>query len=212
MTIPDSIEDISWWYQSEPTAEELHFSGGLLVDDWPHARQVARLSTWLFDATRPLHQMSYKELRLLERAALLHNAGMMIEARRHHKHSFRLIRDTALPDFTEKERYEIACIARYHRRALPSNNHEEFAVLSHAARKRVSALSALLRVADALDYSHDGRVLALHVDEAACTKTTWAIALQIRTLADFDVELEQTYEKADLFEKVFARKLRLIVP
>lgn len=212
MTISDSIEDISWLYQPEPTTEELHFSGGLLVDDWPHARQVARLSAWLFDATRSLHQMGYKELRLLDRAALLHNAGMMIEARRHHKHSFRLIRDTPLPDFTEKERYEIACIARYHRRALPSNNHEEFAVLGHAARRRVSTLSALLRVADALDYSHDGRVLALYLDESACTKTTWAIALQVRTLADFDVELEQTYEKADLFEKVFARKLRLIVP
>jgi exopolyphosphatase/pppGpp-phosphohydrolase len=211
MKIPDSIEDISWGNLPGPTTEELHLSGGLLVEDWPHARQVARLSTELFAATYPLHQMGKKELRLLDRAAFLHNTGMMVETRRHHKHSFRLIRAAPLPDFTEKERYEIACIARYHRRALPSPEHEEFAALSHAARKRVSVLAALLRIADALDYSHDGRVLNVEADAAACTKTIWTLVLSLRPLADFDEELERVYEKADLFEKVFARKLRLVV-
>jgi exopolyphosphatase/pppGpp-phosphohydrolase len=211
MMLPDSIESVALSKQPEPTNEELRLSGGLLVEDWPHARQVARLSALLFEATRPLHRMGAKELRLLDRAAFLHNTGMMIAARRHHKHSFRLIKDAQLPDFTEKERYEIACIARYHRRALPSHQHEEFAALSRAARKRVSILAALLRIADALDYSHDGRVLSLSVDPGECTETSWTILLQVRPLADVDVELEHAYEKADLFEKVFARKLHLIV-
>ncbi|HEY6405974.1 MAG TPA: hypothetical protein VIY29_00760, partial [Ktedonobacteraceae bacterium] len=158
---PYSVEDLDWWQRPQPTSEELHLSGGLYVEDWPHARQVERLSTQLFEATLPLHQLDALSLRLLQRAAFLHNTGMMIEARRHHKHSFRLIKETQLPDFTDEERHEIACIARYHRRALPSTSHEEYAVLDRAARKRVSALSALVRIADALDYSHDGRVLHL---------------------------------------------------
>jgi exopolyphosphatase/guanosine-5'-triphosphate,3'-diphosphate pyrophosphatase len=36
--------------------------------------------------------------------------------------------------YTSEERHEIACIARYHRRALPSEDHKEFAILSAAAR------------------------------------------------------------------------------
>ncbi|MBV9231161.1 MAG: HD domain-containing protein, partial [Chloroflexi bacterium] len=176
----------------------------------PHARQVMRLSVQLFHATQSLHGLNEQDSRLLERAAFLHNSGMLIETRRHHKHSFRLIKDTQLPDFTDEERYEIACIARYHRRALPSREHEEYAALSRSAQKRVSILAALLRIADALDYNHDGRVLRLASDPALCDDTTWTILLWMRPLADLDAELEHAYEKADLFEKVLKHKLRLL--
>src|SRR5579872_4109627 len=175
MTKQFSVEDLDWWQLPQPTAEELRLGGGLEVEDWPHARQVTRLSMQLFEATLPLHKLDEKALRILERAAFLHNAGMVVAVRRHHKISYRLIKDAALPDFTEKERHEIACIARYHRRALPSTSHEEYAVLSRSARKRVSALSALLRVADALDYSHDGRVLSLAAEPDLCTKSVWMV-------------------------------------
>src|SRR5438067_5138785 len=205
------VEELDWWRLPQPTPDELRLSGGLYVEDWPHARQVERLSVELFEATRPLHQLDDKGLRLLERAAFLHNTGMVIESRRHHKHSFRLIKKTDLPDFTDEERQEIACIARYHRRALPSTSHEEYAVLKRAARKRVSALAALLRIADALDYSHDGRVLRLAPEPELCDKTNWIIPLWLRPLADLDDELDHANEKPDLFEKVFKRKLRFLI-
>lgn len=206
-----SIEDVSWWQQAQPTPQELQETGGLLVEDWPHARYVRRLAIGLFDATYPLHHLGQKAASLLDRAAFLHNTGMLVETRRHHKHSFRLISEAKFIDFTDAERHEIACIARYHRRALPSTDHEEFAKLNRAGRRRVSILSALLRIADALDYSHDGRVLRVAADPALCTDTVWTICLWTRPLADLDEELEHAYEKADLFEKVFKRKLNLIV-
>ncbi|GAC1565984.1 MAG: hypothetical protein NVS3B14_05650 [Ktedonobacteraceae bacterium] len=211
MMKPILVGESDWWQQPEPTAEELRLSGGLQVEDWPHARQVARLSAQLFDATQPLHHLDVSALRLLDRAALLHNTGMLIEARRHHKHSFHLIKETSLPDFTGEERHEIATIARYHRRALPSMSHEEYAVMDRKARKRVSALSALLRVADALDYSHDGRVLCLVANPEFCDKQNWTLSIWVRPLADLDYELEHASEKADLFEKVFKRKLRFLI-
>lgn len=210
MMMQDSVTELSGVRNDEPTAEELQLSGGLLVEDWPHARQVMRLSIQLFEATRPLHGYGKRGLRLLERAAFLHNTGMMVEARRHHKHSYRLIKETPLPDFSDKQRHEIACIARYHRRALPSTDHEEYAALSANARKRVSALSALLRIADALDYDHDGRVLNVAADPAHCNDKHWTLRLWARPLADLDVELEHAQEKADLFEKVFDRKLHFV--
>jgi exopolyphosphatase/pppGpp-phosphohydrolase len=211
MQISDSLEELTWLGLPQPTAEELRLSGGLLVEDWPHARRVMLLSAQLFEATQRLHHLDTQALRMLERAAFLHNTGMMIAERRHHKHSFHLIKETKLPDFSDKERYEIACIARYHRRALPSLDHEEFAALSRTARKRVSALSALLRIADALDYSHDGSVLRVVADPARCNDTIWTLLLRVRPLADIDSELEHAYDKADLFEKVFERKIRLVI-
>ena len=208
--MPDAIGEVRGWEQSQPSLHELYVSGGLQVEDWPHARQVMRLSVQLFHATQLLHGFGEKELHMLERAALLHNAGMMVETRRHHKHSFRLIKEAHLPDFTEKERYEIACIARYHRRALPSNDHEEFATLGRAAQKRVSMLAALERIADALDYNHDSRVLHVSIDPTQCNEKIWTLRLTVRPLADLDLEVEHAHEKADLFEKVFKRKLRLV--
>ena len=206
-----SVENLPWWQLPLPTTEELRLSGGLFVEDWPHARHVTHLSKRLFEATQPLHELDEHALRLLERGAFLHNTGMMIEARRHHKHSYRLIRETKLPDFSDEERHEIACIARYHRRALPSNSHEEFTSLSRRARKRVSILAAFVRIADALDYSHDGRVLDITSVPEQCDDQTWTLSLKTRPLADLDAELEHAYDKADLFEKVFKHKLQLVV-
>lgn len=211
MINPAPVDELDWWQLPEPTAEEMRLSGGLQVEDWPHARQVAWLSAQLFEATKPLHHLDAGALRLLDRAALLHNTGMLIEARRHHKHSYRLIRDTSLPDFNDEERHEIATIARYHRRALPSMAHEEYAMLSREARKRVSALAALLRIADALDYSHDGRVLRVVANTELCDADKWVLSIWVRPLADLDDELEQASEKADLFEKVFKRKVRFLI-
>ncbi|HEY1349937.1 MAG TPA: HD domain-containing protein [Ktedonobacteraceae bacterium] len=211
MTTSFSAEELNGWQSLEPTAEELYLSGGLQVEDWPHARQVERLADLLFLATRSLHTLGETARRLLARAAFLHNTGMLVEARRHHKHSYRLIKETPLPDFSEQERLEIACIARYHRRALPSMSHEEFATLNRGARRRVSTLAALIRIADALDFSHDSRVLHLAAVEELCDQGIWTLALQVRPLADLDLELEHTHEKADLFEKVFQRKLHLLI-
>ena len=83
--------------------------------------------------------------------------------------------------------------------------------MSRAARKRVSALAALLRIADAFDYSHDGRLLRLAAEPELCDEHNWTISLWVRPLADLDDELEHAYEKADLFEKVFKRKLQFLI-
>lgn len=61
-----------------------------------------------------------------------------------------------MPD--ETERSLVALLARYHRRAWPSPRHRRFAALGKDDRKCVRRLAALLRLADALDYSRQGLV------------------------------------------------------
>jgi exopolyphosphatase/guanosine-5'-triphosphate,3'-diphosphate pyrophosphatase len=71
-----------------------------------------------------------------------------------------------MPDVieNEKDRILVALLARYHRKAAPSSKHEHFAGLSHTAQTAVRSLSAILRIADALDASWLG---AVHGFEAA---------------------------------------------
>ncbi|MBA3827098.1 MAG: hypothetical protein H0X24_24795, partial [Ktedonobacterales bacterium] len=99
---------------------ELAFSmGGIAVDDLAHARHVADLAGELFAITWPLHGFGEAEARLLHRAALLHDAGILVAYQGHHKASQRLIIQADLPGLSEAERAEVACIARYHRKVLP---------------------------------------------------------------------------------------------
>ena len=44
-----------------------------------------------------------------------------------------------------------------------------------------------------------------------CDEHTWTVSVWVRPLADLDDELEHAYEKADLFEKIFKRKLQLLI-
>src|SRR5688500_1202648 len=130
--------------------------------DEKHARKVAQLALDLFDATVRKHRLGASHRSLLEYAALLHAVGHHISYRGHHKHAFYLIRNGDLRGFTPLEVEVLANVARYHRRR-PRKRHPGFAALPRADRRAVQVLSALLRLADALDRSHHQVVKGLTV-------------------------------------------------
>ncbi len=123
------------------TDEELTaYMDGIPVDDLEHALHVARLATELFHMTWPLHGCGDAEEKLLVRAALLHDAGIVLAYRKHHKLSMQIILDHPFSDLTENERKEVACIARYHRRSLPKRHHSVYRNFSAEVRKRIYQL------------------------------------------------------------------------
>jgi exopolyphosphatase/pppGpp-phosphohydrolase len=185
--------------------ELTYYMGGLPVDDLPHARRVAHLAQELFYVTWPMHGFGPRELDLLERAALLHDAGILVAYRGHHKESLRLIRDAMLPGLSEEERDEVACIARYHRKALPHKGHAIYRSLSRAARQRVAELGGILRLADAFDYTHDGGVdhLTGHVLSAE-GKPAHVLIRASHHFGDHAMlreVMQRAYVKRDLFER-----------
>jgi len=132
------------------------------LDDEPeHPRQVRRLAVMLFDETQQLHALEPPQRRLLEAAALLHDIGYQVSVEKHHKHARDLILQQELPGFDEEERRMIACIARYHRKALPRPDHKVYCDLHEEAQRHVRLLAGLLRVADGLDRSHQASVRGL---------------------------------------------------
>lgn len=131
----------------------------------PHVLHVAQLADQLFTGTQPLHQLDSPARRLLKIAAFLHDIGWHFapSGRRHHKFSAEMIRSHAWKYLTPQEVSIIAMVARYHRKALPQENHQDFAALPRKTQTLVSSLAALLRMADALDRTHSQKVPGLIV-------------------------------------------------
>lgn len=165
----------------------------------------------LFDQTYgQLHSWGKPERELLWVAAMLHNCGHFVSHSAHHKHSYYLIRNGELLGFTETELEVIANIARYHRKSAPKKKHENFRHLpTRYHRQLVTQLSALLRIAIALDRRGVGAVGSLHchVDYDA-----HVLHLQVKPTRpgdDCESELWSLAYKKDFFEQVFEVELRV---
>ena len=167
-----------------------------------HAARVREFAVRLFEKTHSLHQLTPLEREWLEHAAVLHDVGLSISYQRHHHHSYYLIVHGGMKGFTKDEVELIALVARYHRKAPPSPRHQAFRGLDPWKKPVVEKLAALLRVADALDRTHRGRVADLRVE-----LRRRKVILRAATRGPADLELWAAGEKGDLFEKVFGRRL-----
>ena len=168
-----------------------------------HSLHVASLALRLFDQTKRLHGLGTTERDWLEYAAILHDIGYLINERQHHKHAYYLITHSELGGLSADEIQVVANVARYHRRAVPRGKHEEFTALPPKLQRVVRILSALLRIADGLDRTHFSVVRTLDVSIGS--------TVRIKAYITGDAQLEAWAAKgrADLFERVFRRKVQL---
>jgi exopolyphosphatase/guanosine-5'-triphosphate,3'-diphosphate pyrophosphatase len=165
-----------------------------------HHEQVARLCMALFDHTRGLHKLGTGERELIEYGALLHDIGLHIARSSHHKHSQYLILHGDLRNFTREEVRIIANIARYHRKSFPTEQHEEYALLSKHGKRVVNVGAALLRIADGLDRSHCSAVSNIKVKVG-----NHHVTVKVQSRGDAELELWGARRQMELFTKVFDR-------
>ncbi len=131
--------------------------------DQHYAKSVARLALSLFDQTRgSLHHMGNNDRLLLEIAARVHEIGMYVRVGGHHRHAAYLIMASPLLGLSDTEKKVLAQTVRYQRKATPDENHEAFRELDEENRRKVWQLSAMLRLAIALNKDRRDRVR--HVD------------------------------------------------
>ncbi len=125
----------------------------------PYSERVAKFALSLFDQTQGyLHTWGSEERELLWAAAILHNCGLYISHSSHHKHSYYLIRYAELLGFTEIELEVMANLARYYRKNKPKKRHEAYNKLPETYKLMVQKLSAILRIAVALDRRQIGAI------------------------------------------------------
>jgi len=168
-----------------------------------HTHHVARLCLQLFDQTAPVHKLGEREREWLEYAAILHDVGYLINSRQHHKHSYYLIKNCDLVGFTADEIELIANIARYHRKAIPEDDHRTLKDLSEDLRDTLTVLGGILRVGDALDRSHFGVVQSVR-----CTVSPDAVDIGLIATDEAALEIWAARERTDLLSHVLRRKIR----
>jgi exopolyphosphatase/guanosine-5'-triphosphate,3'-diphosphate pyrophosphatase len=168
--------------------------------DQAHGELVASLASSLFTAMQGYHGFGDRERLLLRAAAMLHDVGDYVRYDGHHKHSYYLILNSDIMGLTPDERAIVANVARYHRKSSPDPSHPNFRDLDKDARAKVRGLAAILRIADALDREHLGKVQSLKADiDAKARKMTLSVTgSEHRELEEWTVR-----HKSELFRDVY---------
>jgi exopolyphosphatase/guanosine-5'-triphosphate,3'-diphosphate pyrophosphatase len=172
--------------------------------DSEHAENIAEMSRIIFENTQFLHGLSESDALLLQVAAYLHDIGIYVDTRKHHKHSQYLIKNSHIPGIASYEQNLIALIARYHRRGIPKSTQEEYITLSTYDKVRINSLAAILRVADALDFIHNFEILKIKFDHKKKV-----MEIVVDGIVDTVLENWASKKKADLFKEVFGYKVRI---
>jgi exopolyphosphatase/guanosine-5'-triphosphate,3'-diphosphate pyrophosphatase len=164
----------------------------------PHGPQVARLALRLFDQLEADFHLDRTAREWLEFAALLHDVGHHIDHKNHHRHSLYLITNGELLGFRPEELEIIGLVARFHRKAAPKESDAELKSLPRDSRQTVRALSAILRVADALDRSHYSVVR-----DVTLVRRPGRLTLQLDTGGqDAALELWEADQRSDLLAEL----------
>jgi len=175
--------------------------------DSQHSEQVAKIAQVLFDGLKDYLGLKEKDRIYLLLAAYLHDIGMFVNNRAHHKHAEYIVNALNLFRLTEEETKVIACVCRYHRKAPPANTHFVYNSLVTDRQILVQKLSALLRIANALDGAHKQKAKKCEV----VVNNNDDVLITIYT--DKSFVLERTYfaDKKALFEEITGNKISLSV-
>jgi exopolyphosphatase/guanosine-5'-triphosphate,3'-diphosphate pyrophosphatase len=188
------------WTEDVDRSESIEEFGEKYNYDKAHCQQVSKLAVSLFEQLRELHGLPDRYVKVLHAAAMLHDIGLFIAYPKHHKHSYYLIKSSGPSSFDAAELDLIANIARYHRKAHPSPKHLPFSQLTSLQQDVVRKLSAILRVADGLDFGRQAKV-----DRIEVTRPNGrALCLRLQGKGDLSDEIRSASDKAELMNEVYS--------
>jgi exopolyphosphatase/pppGpp-phosphohydrolase len=180
---------------------------GQLGDQLPdpeHGRRCARFAGELFDALHEPLLLAAADRPLAVLAALLHDIGHLRGERDHQRKSFDIIRESELAGVPAHDKLIVACAARYHRGQLPNIEHAGFGEMTTEDQRRTRRLSALVRLAAALDASQLGFISDVNVSAGGPALRVTALATQ-----EPAVERDQLRDAASAFESLTYLPLRI---
>jgi exopolyphosphatase/guanosine-5'-triphosphate,3'-diphosphate pyrophosphatase len=171
-----------------------------------HCNKVLELVTLLFEGFKAVYYwLGEEDCFYLESAALLHDIGYYINTTKHHHHSQYLVLNSDIEGFHQMEIRTIANLVRYHSREMPGSDNPDYATLPEGMKKKVDVLAGILRVADALDVTHQGLVQDVKV-EVGKEK----IRLVVAASGPIDLEIQEVRAKGKLLSKALGLELEVV--
>ncbi|MGN0307085.1 MAG: exopolyphosphatase, partial [Lachnospiraceae bacterium] len=154
----------------------------------------------IFDHMKKIHGLGKRERLLLILSTLLHDCGKYISMSNLADCSYNIIMSTEIIGLSHTEREIVANVVKY--------NHQQFGYYEEVARSSnldrgtyllIAKLTAILKVANALDKSHRHKFKDIRVSLKDTT-------LLITVNTDEDITLEQGLigPRADFFEEVYS--------
>jgi exopolyphosphatase/guanosine-5'-triphosphate,3'-diphosphate pyrophosphatase len=173
--------------------------------DGEHGARVARTARHLFDQTFSLHGLKPDHRILLETGSLLHDIGHFVNTVEHEKHGAYIVRNSAVTGLDPQGREMVAQLVRFHRKLAPTTQDEDFKRLPAKDRQAVLKLCAILRLADAVQISHTGRVHnVVFKDAGEC----WE--LELHGEGGLLLERWNLEKRKALFEEVFGVSVKVV--
>ena len=168
-----------------------------------HIRGTTDLALAIFDSMKKIHGMGARERFLLQIAVQLHDCGKYISMGDVAECSYQIIMATEIIGLSTEERQIIANAVRY--------NTAEFAYYREIAGEigmdrsvylLIAKLTAILRIANAMDRSHYQKVKNM---KAVLKERT--LYLTVDSEQDISLELGLLKDKVEFFEEVFGIRL-----
>ena len=174
--------------------------------DDEHAHTVTRLALELFDSIQALGIYEFRagERELLEYGSTLHDIGTFLSYDTHQAHAYHLIRASNLPGFQPEEIEIIANLAYFHRKSTPKKKHPNLIGLNKEVIKSIRILSALLRIAEGLDRSHNGIISHVRFYLAS----TDSLVLEMHAQRECQLEIWEVEKQKKYFKKIFGYNLQ----
>jgi len=173
--------------------------------DENHAECVRMIAVKIYDTMKNELGFSEHARTLLETAAILHDIGAFIRYDNHNLHSSYIIRNSEIFGLSRKDNTIVAEIAKYHKGKSVPQDEDSFLMLPRADRMTILKLTAILRIADAMDRGHIQKFSDFSIKIQQNT-------LVIHTKASKNTVLEKIAlnEKSGMFESVFGYKVVLL--
>jgi CHAD domain-containing protein/HD superfamily phosphodiesterase len=133
-----------------------------------HSTHVSRLALSLYDGLSQCGILKLRgdDRRILRAGSILHEIGRSKSGNGHQKHSYRMICKMKPPfGWSDEEMRCVAAVARHHRGRIPQLSHSSFVGLSPKRRSEMMPIIGILRLANALDESHDQSISRIVVEQ-----------------------------------------------
>src|SRR5579871_6592493 len=169
-----------------------------------NSRQVAGFSQSFFARLQPLHQLPLSYGRLLEAACYFCETGHYINDAAHHKHAYYIVANLDFAGFTKRERDFIACLCRYHRKAMPSPAHAEYQALPAEDKRALMLLFPVLRLVCNLDRSGEREVKLL-----GCDIQIGRVLVRLQSQRELDLAEWAASQVSEVFRHVYGRAVMI---
>lgn len=166
-----------------------------------HTIVMEQLALTIFDKLKNVHGLGRRERLLLQIAVLLHDCGKYINMSGHPECSYNIIMATEMIGLSHLERELVANVVRFNSGEILS--YEELAASSLLGKEeymKIAKLTAILRVANALDRSHRQKIREIKVT----LKDNHTMQILVDTTEDLTLEQALFGEKAEFFEEVYS--------